>query len=196
MKKIALLATVVALVMFVSFNASAQKISLNIGAEVMLPMGSFGDQVGVGFGGTARGEYSFTPMISGTFTTGYITWGGKSVGGFDLGNFHGIPILIGGKYYFQPEGKTRFYGMFELGFMIFSVSTPAIPGVTVGGVTYGGVASGSVSETDFTIVPTVGVEIPAGAKGAIDISAKYFLITSTGTAGNIGARVGYKFFIN
>lgn len=188
MKKLALVAMVMALVLMMSFNATAQgKLSLNVGADVLLPMGSFGDAVSIGIGGTVRGEYAFTPVVSGTFTTGYILWSGKTVNGVSFGNWSGIPILVGGKYYFEPQGRTRFYAMAELGLMILSVSTPEYK---VGNIVV--VPSGSVSETDFVIAPTVGVEIPAG-KGAFDISAKYFLITSTGSAGNIGARVGYKF---
>lgn len=45
------------------------------------------------------------------------------------------------------------------------------------------------SKTDFTIVPSLGVEIPAGAKGAIDLSARYFDISKKG---NIGFRAGYE----
>ena len=192
MKKLALAATVVGLVALLSFSASAQgKFALNIGADVMVPLGSFSDAVSIGFGGTARGEYAFTPQLSGTFRTGYLIWTGKTVNSVDLGNWSGIPLLIGGKYYFQPEGKMRFYGMAELGLMILSVSTPEIK---VGNIVV--LPSGSASSTEFTIAPTVGLEVPAGPKATIDFGVGYMLIASSGSASNITGRVGYKFLLN
>jgi hypothetical protein len=193
MKKLALVATVFALVVMMSFSASAQgKMWLNIGGDVLLPMGSFGDAASVGFGGTVRFEYAFMPQMNGTFTAGYLTWGGKSISGVDGPSYSGIPFLVGAKYFFMPEGKAkaRVYGAFELGLVIFGVGSKTY---NIGGFSY---ESPSVSETDFAIVPTVGVEFPISDKGALDISAKYFLITSTGSAGNIGFRLGYKFPLN
>jgi hypothetical protein len=193
MKKLALVATVVALVVMMSVGASAQgKMFLNIGADVLLPMGTFGDAASVGFGGTARFEYAFIPQLHGTFTAGYIAWGGKSINGFDGPSYGGIPFLVGGKYYFMPvtKNKMNVYGGFELGLMIFSVGSKKY---TIGPYTY---ESPSVSETDFALAPTIGAEFPISDKGAIDVSAKYLLITSSGSAGNIGFRIGYKFPLN
>jgi hypothetical protein len=48
------------------------------------------------------------------------------------------------------------------------------------------------SKTDFTIVPSLGVEIPAGSNGAVDISVRYFDIASKGS---IGFRAGYRMAI-
>ena len=192
MKKLALVATVVGLVALMSFSASAQgKFALNIGADVLVPFGSFSDVVSIGFGGTARVEYAFTPQLSGTFRTGYLIWTGKTVNSVDLGNWSGIPILIGGKYYFQPEGKMRFYGMAELGFMILSVSTPE---VKVGNTVV--LESGSASSTEFAVAPTVGLEVPAGPKAVIDFAVGYMMIASSGSAHNLTGRVGYKFILN
>lgn len=197
MKKLALVATVVALVVMMTVSASAQgKMFLNIGADVLLPMGSFSDGASVGFGGTAQFEYAFMPQLNGTFTTGYLTWGGKTVSGVDMPSYHGIPFLVGAKYYFMPitKNKMNVYGAAQLGLMIFSIGSKSYT------VSYGGysqtVESPSVSETDFALAPIVGVEFPISDKGVLDINAKYLLITSTGSAGNIGFRLGYKFPLN
>jgi hypothetical protein len=190
MKKLALVFSVVALVILVSFNAQAQgKMAGSIGAEVLIPMGSFSDAAKIGFGGTAQYEYFVTPAISVTGKAGYITWGAKT-GDATTGveaSWSGVPILVGGKYYFIPEGRTRVYGQFELGLFIMSGTvkyTTPIPG-------FGGEAS--ASSTEFTIAPAIGFEIPAGAKGAIDLSARFWGILSSGGSSNVGFRAGYKF---
>ncbi len=192
MKKLALVATVVALALLVSFNAQAQgKMAGSVGAEILIPMGSFSDAAKLGIGGTAQFEYMLNPNIALTGKAGYITWGAKTgdatLGGSDVSaSWSGIPILVGGKYYFQPEGKTRFYGQFELGLFLFSFSTK----VTIPNF---GTQEYSGSSSEFTIAPAVGVEIPAGPKGAIDVSARFWGILSSGGSSNIGVRAAYKF---
>jgi len=191
MKKLALVAIVMALVCMMSASASAQgKMAVSVGPEVLLPMGAFGDGYGVGFGGTAQFDYSVMPMLVLTGKAGYLTWSAKDAPSGVSASYGGVPFLVGAKYFFMPEGKVRAYGHFELGFMFGSVSVSgSAPGV--------GSYSGSVSSTDFAINPAVGVEIPAGAKGAIDISARYFMIMTTGnSSGNLGFRAAYKFAIN
>jgi hypothetical protein len=189
MKKLALIASVMALVVMMSFSASAQgKMWLNVGGDVLLPLGSFSDATSIGFGGTVKFEYSFMPELNGTFTTGYLLWSGKD----EAPNYHGIPIMVGAKYFFMPGGKAkpRVYGAFDMGLMIFGVGSKSY---TVGPYTF---ESQSVSETDFAIAPAVGVEFPISDAGVLDISAKYLLITSTGSASNLGVRIGYKFPLN
>jgi outer membrane protein W len=194
MKKVTLVLTVVALALLVSFNAQAQnKMAVSVGPEVLIPMGSFSDAAKIGFGGTAEFEYFVNPNISVTAKSGYITWGAKT-GDANIGatnvevTWSGIPILVGGKYYFIPSGRTRVYGQFELGLFIFSgSSTVTIPGF--------GTQSASASSTEFTIAPALGFEIPAGQKGAIDLSVRYWGILSSGGASNVGARAAYKFFL-
>lgn len=190
MKKLALVATVVALVMMVSLSASAQgKMSVGAGVDILLPMGTMADAYSLGIGGTAQFEYSLTPMLALTGKAGYLTWSAKSQPSGFSSSYGGVPFLVGAKYFFMPEGKLRAYGHAELGFMFGSASSSGtIPGY--------GSYSASASSTDFTIVPAFGVEIPAGAKGAVDISARYFLILTSGNSmGNIGIRAGYKMAI-
>ena len=193
MKKLLLAVLVVALAFAFTTPSNAQgKFYLNPGLDVFLPLGTFGDAVSVGFGGTVRGEYVFTKEISGTFAIGYDIWGGKSVTengvSVDLPNFKGIPIMVGGKYYFMPEGsKTRVYGMIELGLFMASVTTSA---QSIGGVVV--IPEASATETDFAFDPMVGAEFALG-KVHLDAAVRYFLIASSGSASNIGLRVGVKF---
>jgi hypothetical protein len=191
MKKLALVAMVMALVVMMSVNASAQgKMAVSVGPDVMLPMGTFGDAYGVGFGGTAEFDYSLMPMFSLTGKAGYLTWSAKDLPSGVSASYGGVPFLVGGKYFFMPAGKVRAYGHFELGLMFGSVSSSG----TIAGL---GSYSGSAGTTDFTIAPAVGVEIPAGVKGAVDVSARYFMILTSGSSsGSLGIRAAYKMAIN
>jgi hypothetical protein len=189
MKKLMLPVSILVVVLLVATGANAQgKIALSVGADALLPIGSFSDFASFGIGGTVQGEYLLAPNASLTLRTGYISWIAKDVPAGAKISYSGIPILVGGKYYFQPEGKTRFYGAVELGLMILSASAEA--------TYYGQTIKSSASESDFSVAPGVGVEIAAGAKGAVDISARYWGIFKDGSAHNIGVRAGYKFFLN
>jgi hypothetical protein len=199
MKKLFIVIAVLALVVALGSPAGAQnKMALNIGLNVEFPMGTFGDVQGVGFGGTVQGEYVFMPQFVGTAKLGYIVWGGKDITqeGVTIsgGSYKGVPFLVGGKYYFMPPktGAINWYGQAEIG-LFFGSYTIAAQNVTVPGFgTVVATPEASASSTDFTFVPSVGAEIPMG-KGAIDASVHYFLIASSGSAGSIGIRAGYKF---
>src|SRR5512138_1004184 len=107
MKKLFLTVGVLVLAAAMAAPASAQsKIALNIGADVLLPMGSFADVQGVGFGGDVTGEYALMPELNLIATLGYFSWGGKdvTVAGFTRSgfSFHSIPFMVGAKYYFMP----------------------------------------------------------------------------------------------
>ncbi|MGA9116629.1 MAG: outer membrane beta-barrel protein [Bacteroidota bacterium] len=186
----------------VPFTAGAQgKMSLSVGGDLLLPMGTFGDAVGMGFGGSVRGQYDITPMFSAGLTAGYYTWSGKDrtfgTQTYDGPSLSGIPIRAFGKYYFMPEGeKIRAYGIAELGVFIASpgdVTIPnplaALPGqpatITVSGE----------SSTEFNYAPGVGAEfIVGGGNTKLDVSARYDAIATEGeTSGSIGFRVGVNF---
>jgi Outer membrane protein beta-barrel domain len=193
MKKLLLAVVIVGLIVAISAPSNAQsKMSLSVGGDVMLPLGTFGDEFSLGFGGTVRGQYDFTPVISAGLEAGYFSWSAKSVTAPAVApTIHGVPVRVFGKYYFMPEGaKMRFYGMAELG-LFFGSSSVTVPSFTFLGVTYGGTTS--ASSTDFMYAPVVGVEIPAG-KVAIDVSVRYDGIATSGSStSNIGARVGVNF---
>jgi hypothetical protein len=193
MKKLLLVVVALAMVVAVAAPTNAQdKMTLGVGADLLLPMGTFGDMYSIGFGGSVRGQYNLSPMAGVGLSVGYFTWTGKDIAGFSAKpSFSGLPVRVFGKYYFMPEGKMRFYGMAELGLFFWS-SKVSLPSVTVLGQTFGG---GEVSTTgsDFSFAPVVGIELPAG-KMTWDVSVRYDAIATTGsTSGSLGARVGVNF---
>ena len=186
MKKIAVCATMIALVSLVSMSASAQsQMSVGAGVDIMLPVGSFGDSWGTGFGGTAEFDYVLSPKFSVTGKTGYLTWTGTNLPTGWSATYSGVPVLVGIKWYpsFIPKGAVRIYGHLEMGIMFGSLSTSGPAGRT-----YPFASAGS----DFTIVPSLGVEIPAAPNGNVDLSVRYFDISRKGS---IGFRAGYKLAI-
>ena len=195
MKKLLLVVVALALVFAVSVPSQAQgKMSLSVGGDLLLPLGSFGDAVSMGFGGSVRGQYDITPMFSAGVTVGYYTWSAKS-SGIASYSFHGLPFRVFGKYYFMPEGKLRVYGMFELGLFFGSTGDITVPGTTIPGLgTFGGGTVAGASSTDFNYVPEVGLEFPLGSgKTKLDASIRYDGIATSGGSGNLGFRVGVNF---
>lgn len=200
MKKFFVVVMVLALALALASPSYAAegKIRLSVGADVLIPMGSFADAQSTGFGGSARGQYDITPMFSAGLTVGYFTWSGKdvTVAGRTVsgGSFKGLPVRVFGKYYFMPEGATRVYGIAELGMFFGSVDVPSQT-ITIGGFTQT-VGGGSASSTDFNYAPGIGVELPLGSGGKtmLDLSARYDGIATSGSsAGNIGFRAGVIF---
>ena len=202
MKKLLVAVVVLALIAVVSTTSMATgKMNLGVGADLLLPMGTFGDAVSMGFGGSVRGQYDFTPMASGGVTIGYYTWSGKDMtqGGVTVkgAKFSGLPIRVFGKYYFMPEGeKLRVYGIAELGMFFGSsgdvtVANPAagFPGQPATFTSAGG------SSTNFNYAPGIGLELPLGSGTTkLDASVRYDGIATTGgSSGSLGVRVGVLF---
>lgn len=183
MKK--LLVTIVALFVIVGISQAQNKMCLNIGANVALPMGNFGDVAGTGFGGTAQFEMQFMPQLYGTASAGYITWGGKDFGTFSY-SYSAIPIMVGAKYFFMPTGG--FYGHGQLGLYMFSVDVES-PAITVGGITVGG-GDLSSSDSEFALSLGAGYELPLSPKLMLDLSGAYIIISDLG---HVGVRAGVKF---
>ncbi|HEY6906956.1 MAG TPA: outer membrane beta-barrel protein [Ignavibacteriaceae bacterium] len=190
MKK--LFSIVVLLVFAFSMNSTmAQgKNYLGIGANLALPLGTFGDVAGVGFGGTVSFEMEFTPNITGIASAGYLSFGGKDFTSpyysYSWG-YSDIPIMAGVKYYFTPS--TPFYGIAQIGFQIFDGHykiTSTVPG-------YENFYSGSAgSSTEFGFAIGAGYEIPVGLKGAIDLTGTFNLVSDLNY---IGVRAAYRFGI-
>jgi len=184
MKKSTVVLAVVALLMACATSASAQRqIALGAGVDLLLPVGAFGDSWGTGFGISGQAEYSVSPHASLTGKVGYISWSGKS----DLvGTCSGVPLLAGLKYYprfVAQQGTLRFYGHLEIGMTFVSWSA-------------GHLIKISESQTSFTLSPSIGAEISAGATGAVDISVRYYDMTKAGGGrGSVGLRAGYKLSI-
>jgi len=174
MKKV--LITIVALFLFVGISQAQNKMWLNIGGNLLLPMGDFADAANVGFGGTAQFEMQFMPQLLGTAQTGYIIWG-SDVEDVD---YSAIPIMVGAKYYFMPN--SGFYGHGQLGLYIFSVNMPEIQ-------TAFGTFGGSDTDTEFALSLGAGYELPLSPKLMLDLSGAFLIISD---ANNVGVRAGIK----
>ena len=182
----------------VTFNAKAGDNSrFSVGAELALPMGSFGDQSGTGFGGSLRYEMPVGDNLGLMLTAGYLTFGGKTI---DLGGFgkfeytnSAIPIQLGAKYYFT-EQQNGFYGQVELG--VHMLSTKA-------SFDFLGISTSTTeTSTAFSYAPGIGYHLDN-----LDFGLKYQLfsetVTSTDLFGNsvsatssasyLGLRVAYVF---
>jgi hypothetical protein len=164
--------------------AQAGKINFGVGADVVLPIGSFSDAYNIGIGGTVRGQYMINDMISLMATSGFISFGGKDVGGFKFDSGSMIPILVGGKYYFPGSSNMKFYGAADLGLSIFKVSTPTVTTIL-------GTFGGSASSTEFTFQPHVGMEMPLGSGNTkLDIAARFQVVSG---GNGLGLRIGLLF---
>ncbi|HUN65125.1 MAG TPA: outer membrane beta-barrel protein [Bacteroidota bacterium] len=184
MNKLYLLIIPAVLLLVLSLNASGQgQTYLGAGVDAMMPVGSFGDHWGVGFGATGELEYAVTPKTNITGKIGYLSWSANNVPSGVSATYSAVPLLAGIRYYpeFAKDLPVRFYGHLEMGLMIGSLSVSG---------TYASLGSG---KTDFTISPSAGIEIPAGSGGNVDASIRYFDISEKSS---IGLRVGYKFQIN
>lgn len=166
---------------FAMNNTFAQgKNYLGIGANLAIPMGSFGDAAGMGFGGSASFEMSFTPNITGIVTAGYLKFSGKDFGFFSY-DYDAIPIMAGIKYYFTPA--TPFYAIGQIGFQIFNANA-----------TYSGPFGFDVSgsSTEFGLGLGVGYEVPVGMSGAIDLTGMFNIVSDLNY---VGIRAAYRFGI-
>lgn len=172
----------VVLFAFTFVNAQS-KMALGVGANLALPMGTFNDIAGMGFGGGAQFEYMLSPNISGTVSATYLMFGEKDLAGIAKYSYSIIPIQAGAKYYFG-----NFYGLAEIGINLVSLSVD-IPARTFMGVTIPG-SSASSSASEFGFGFGAGYVLPMG-KNSLDISAKYQNYASSTAAINIG--VAYKF---
>ncbi|MBT1701863.1 outer membrane beta-barrel protein [Chryseosolibacter indicus] len=161
MKKVLL--SIIAVVAITSASFAQGRASL--GLELNLPMGDFGDVVGLGIGGTVRYEGKINENLNWLGTAGYVSFLEKDDSGFTASI---IPIQGGVKYYFN-ESFNGFYGGAELGAHIVSAKF----------------GDESDSETKFGFAPSVGYHL-----GNIDISARYQIISD---ADFVGFRLAYVF---
>ena len=109
MKKAVLLLLVL---LFFATSANAQQGKMYVGGQVgiSLPMGDFGDGANLGFGFLGNFYYGINQNIDLTGSVGYISWGTDA----DGASFSNVPIVVGGRYYFQRSNFTP-YAVAELG---------------------------------------------------------------------------------
>lgn len=171
MKKVLVLLVAVLCLTIVS-NAQQKGNVITGGAVIALPMGDFGDGYDMGFGATATFEMPFGKQLVGFGEVGYIYFGGKS----DGYSASVIPIMAGGKYFFDTKGGL--YALGTAGFHLFTMNYELF------GV------SGDASETEFAIGVGGGYEVKVSKTMLLDISAKYMLISD---ANYLALRAALKF---
>lgn len=164
---------VAAVAMFVSGNASAQK--LGIGANLGIPTNSaYSFAAGI----DVRMQFDVTKQLSVPVATGYNHFFAKdNYKGFnDLPNYGYIPVKTGLKFFFDPNGS-GVYAMGEVG---------AAFGVT------------DQAKTTFLYAPTLGYSFSNG----LDIGLKYEnagkgdairLIDDKNHTGQVALRIAYGF---
>ncbi|MFD2143921.1 hypothetical protein [Mucilaginibacter antarcticus] len=153
--------------------AQDKGLTVGLGLEGGLPIGSFANGYNFGGGATLRLAYNLDETSAITATTGAIAFLPKKVTGVDMKAQLNIPIKVGYKYMLSDV----IYGLGESGFTIARVYMPTITGTT-GGVT-------SVSSTQFTYSVGVGAKL-----GAFDPSIRYEGYSGTGF---LGLRLGFNF---
>ncbi len=185
MKKLLSFAVILVFAFAVNNTIAQGKNYLGIGANLALPMGSFGDVAGVGIGGTVSFEMEFTPNITGIASAGYLAFGGEDFTGPDYSwsySYSDIPIMAGIKYYFTPG--VPFYAIGQIGFQMFDSHYEA----TGFGYDY----SGSGTSTEFAFSIGAGYEVPIGKNAALDLTGTFNLVSDLNY---LGARVAYRFGI-
>lgn len=153
--------------------AQDKGLSVGLGVEGALPIGSFGNAYNVGAGATLRLAYALDETSAITATTGAMAFIPKSFTGVSTKAALNIPIKAG--YRHMLGGS--FYGLGEAGFTISRVYAPTPSGSTA--------TVSSVSSTSFTYSVGVGTKL-----GAFDPSIRYEGYSS---AGFIALRLGFNF---
>jgi hypothetical protein len=154
------------------FAVTGSFAQFSIGAELALPMGSFGDGFNMGFGGSASYQKAINDNLSWTGYVGYQSYGAKNLPSGATASFSMIPVMAGVKYYFTESGA-GFYGEFDLGMFFASASAS------------GSGYSGSASDSKFGFTPALGYRV-----GSFDLGARYNIISD---ANNLAFRVAYVF---
>lgn len=189
MKKV-LLFLILSICIVGTTQAKGNQMAAGGNVVLAIPMGTFGDAVGIGFGATGTFMFRVAKQIDLTGTIGYLRFGYDNVDG----SLTSIPLLFGGRYYFMP-GKVQPYAAAEFGFH-FTSSSFDIPSQTIGGFTFGG-GSQSASSTDFGFGFGGGVLIAISKNVNLDGGLQYNLVTTTGnSSGYISFEIGAAFGLN
>jgi hypothetical protein len=150
--------------------------AISVGANLALPMGTFGDAANMGFGGGAKFEYALQSNLYLTGSAQYLMFAAKDdVVGVEWSI---IPVLAGAKYYFG----NNFYAFSEVGMNFWNTKAT----ITF----FGSSITAEESDSDFGFAGGAGYELPMG-NNALDLSVKFQYYASSTTAINIG--VAYKF---
>ena len=185
-----------------SYSAKAQNGRFSIGAELGMPMGTFGDAANIGFGGSLRYEMPMGDNLGLMLTAGYLTFGGKETtegvpGFFEFTSKSTtgiIPIQVGAKYYFS-EQQEGFYGMVQLGLSLVNSKNEVTVDVLGTKTTTETTSNGS----GFSYAPGIGYHL-----ANLDFGLSYQLfsqtvtestlfgdISATSTGSYLGLRIAY-----
>ena len=170
MKKIVICTFLSLLISGLVMAQDAQTFRFSVGPELGFATGTFANTHSVGIGATIQGEIPLQQNLYGTATTGFIAYGGKSIGGTTQKHNSQtiIPIKVGIKYFFIGG----FYGAAQLGLGI------------LGNYTKG---------TAFAYTPQIGYEFKTKSGKAVDATFKYDGYSKNGTIEAIGFRLAYIF---
>ncbi len=158
-----------------------KKLHFSLGAEIGFATGGFSNNHSIGTGISGQASYRIADATDLTFTTGYLTYAGKSSGvGTKFKPTGIIPFKAGLKYY-VTEG---FYGQAQLGFAVVNNFAYISNNVTT-----------NTNGSAFAYSPLIiGYEFNTKQGQALDASIKYdgYLVQG-GNIGTVNLRLAYKF---
>lgn len=153
----------------------AQKTRASIGFELGIPLGDFGEAVGVGVGGTLGIEVPIGSNTAFIFQAGYISFLGKTFEMIDTTTLHknsfttdptgSIPIQVGLKYYTQ-ENQQGFYAGMLAGVHLFSVQVSELDDITYT------IIEDTRTDTYFSAAPELGYILGSN----FDIALRYQMV--------------------
>jgi hypothetical protein len=149
-----------------SFSQSQGKnLSVNLGPEIGVATGAFGDTHGLGLGASIQAELVLSQNLTGTAYFGIINYFGKSIAsGITYKNGQVYPLRVGAKYFLIPNF------------------------LHVGGQIGFGIVSFTGSNSGFAYSPQAGIRVGDNW----DATIKYDAVSiSGGTIGSFGIRIAY-----
>ena len=158
------------------------KMRAGVGGTFALPMGTWGDAVGIGVGGFGKFEYGINEDMVVQGSLGYLVWMEKDLSGVKS-SASAMPIIGAFKYNLSKLLTPGLYGFAEFGIWSLTqkIETPAF---TIAGFTF---PASSVEVTSSESVLAIGAGYDTGM---LDISAKYLL---KGNFDNLVFGVAYNF---
>jgi len=148
---------------------------VNVGAEVALPLGNFGNAYGIGIGATGKAFYGISEQGDITGTLGYIRFGMKGDQDMMSGSMGMIPIMFGYRHDFGG-----LYGEPQLGLMMISSKVKFDDmGLGLSGL------SGTHSQTKVSFGLGGGYMF-----GDWDLGARFQIVDNLNF---LGLRIGYNF---
>lgn len=157
----------------------------NLGLAV--PTGDFGDKANTGFGVHFYGMYYVIDNLAINVGLGYYRWSGdidSDITNYDI-NYWNIPVHVGGIYEIRiPRQAFMFYAGLDLGLNFFTAE-----------IDYESefLEEGSDSETDFSLMPKIGVFYPFSKNLSFDGNIKINVLDERN---HVIIGVGVKYFFD